>query len=62
MKKVIAASLNKLLRFDSVEEFEKHIEHLKDRKREYAILSRQEFEDGAIRVLIKEQYNDNLLL
>ncbi len=61
MKKVLAASVNKLLLFDTQEELEKHISFLKSRKREYAIMARQEV-DGKIRVLIKEQYNANVLL
>lgn len=61
MKKVLAASINKLLLFDTAEEFEKYIERLKGRRRDYAILARQEL-DGKLRVLIKEQYNANALL
>lgn len=61
MKKVLAASINKLLLFDTAEEFEKYINRLKERKRDYAILARQEL-DGKLRVLIKEQYNANVLL
>ncbi len=61
MKKVLAASVNKLLLFDTQEDFEKHIKFLKERKRQYAIMARQEV-DGKLRVLIKEQYNNNDLL
>lgn len=61
MKKVLAASINKLLLFDTADEFEEYISRLKGRKRAYAILARQELE-GKLRVLIKEQYNANDLL
>ncbi len=61
MKKVLAASINKMLLFDTDEEFEKYIFRLKERRRDYAILARQEL-DGKLRVLIKEQYNANALL
>ena len=47
--------------FDTEEEYESHIKHLEERKREYVVLSKKS-EDGKIRVLIKEQYNSNKLL
>lgn len=62
MKKVVAASVNKMLEFDAMEEFEKHIRFLESRKRKYLILSKQEIAGGKIRVEIKEQYNNNTLL
>lgn len=62
MKKVLAASVNKMLEFDAMEDFEKHIRLLESRKRKYLILSKQEIGDGRIRIEIKEQYNNNTLL
>ena len=62
MKKVVAASVNKMLEFDAMEEFEKHIHFLESRKRKYLILSKQEIAGGKIRIEIKEQYNNNTLL
>lgn len=62
MKKVVAASVNKMLEFDAEEEFEKHIRFLENRKRKYLVLSKQEIAGGKIRVEIKEQYNNNTLL
>ena len=62
MKKVIAASVNKRIEFDKISEFEKHIEYLESRKREYVFLSKRDLGNGRLQVDIKEQYNFNDLL
>lgn len=62
MKKVLKASVNKLMEFDDPGEFEKHVTLLKSRKRGYVILSEKPMENGKIQVEIKEQYNNNDLL
>lgn len=61
MKQVLFACIGKVMLFDTEEEYESHIKHLEERKREYVVLSKKP-EDGKIRVLIKEQYNSNKLL
>lgn len=62
MKRIVAASLDKLVDFDTEDEFKKYIEHLDSRKREYEVLFKSELGGGRLRVRIKEQYNNNELL
>ena len=61
-KIIMAASLNRLILFASKQAYEDYIAKLDERKRVYEILSKQELEDGAVRLLIKEQYNNSELL
>ena len=61
MKKILFASINKLVLFDTEDELKEYTAHLEERKRAYEILSKKP-EEGKIRVLIKEQYNNNELL
>ena len=62
MKRIVAASLDKLIDFDTEDEFKKYIEHLDSRKREYDVIFISELGGGRLRVRIKEQYNNNELL
>lgn len=62
MKKIIAASVNKLIEFDETAEIDRHIAHLEKMKRDFAVVSREDLGNGKFRIVIKEQYNSNDLL
>ena len=62
MKKVLKACIMKQILFDKASEYRAHMENLTRKRREYHILEKVTLPDGKIRLLIKEQYNDNELM
>lgn len=59
MKKVIAACIDQVLLFDSIQSFEDYESKL---HKEYLIKQINHKEDGSVEVRIKTSYNNNTLL
>lgn len=62
MKKVIAASIEQLIEFDSIQEMTNYINKLNDRKIPHRCIKHDELENGKVRLHIKKQYNNNDLI
>lgn len=61
MKKILAASIDRIIEFDTSEEAAAYIEKLRLQKQEFHISSREEV-DGKVRIRIQVAYNSNELL
>lgn len=63
MKKVISGCIDQVIQFDSEQEIEKLLEHLKSRKQRFAIVWKNCLNDGKvqIRIRIRRQYNNHFM-
>lgn len=61
MKRIIAAGVERLRRFDTPEEADRYIEGLKRKNSLYKIIFRKT-EEGKIKLRIREQYHGNPLI
>lgn len=59
MKKVLAACIDQILLFDSVQEVDSMEADLQRKKQEYAIKMIEHLENGQVKVRIKKRYNNN---
>lgn len=60
MKKIIAAWIEQVLEFDSKLEYLAYLEGLKNGKRQkFKVMSSVQLESGAVRIVIRKQYNNN---
>lgn len=62
MKKIIAASLDRLVEFDSQREAEAYIRAMKSKPGKVEVLDKAALESGKYRVKIRQQYNNVPLL
>lgn len=61
MKKILAASIDRLIEFDSSGEAAAYLEKLRSQKQEFHISNREEV-NGKVRIRIQVAYNNNELL
>ncbi len=61
MKKVIAACIERILDFDSLEEATTYIDGLRSKNTEFVIISREEV-NGKYRIRVQEQYNKSPMI
>lgn len=62
MKKVLAACIDQVLLFDSIQEVDSLEADLKRKHQTYAIKQIEHLENGQVKVRIKKRYNNNEFL
>lgn len=61
MKKVISACIDQVIQFDSEQEFDLLMEHLKSRRQRFTIVWKNNLNDGKVQIRIKRQYNNHFM-
>ena len=61
MKKIISACIDQVIQFDSEQEVEKFLEHLKSRKQRFTVVWKNSLNDGIVQIRIRRQYNNHFM-
>ena len=59
MKKIVAAWIEQILEFDSVQEYTTYIESLKGKNQKFKEVKNEKLKSGIVRLRIMKQYNNN---
>ena len=57
VKKVISACIDQILQFNSEQEIDRYIGHLKKMKQVYQVVWKNTLDNGLVQLRIKKQYN-----
>jgi ATP-dependent RNA circularization protein (DNA/RNA ligase family) len=61
VKKVISACIDQVIQFDSEQEVDKFLEHLKSGKQRFTVVWKNTLNDGKVQIRIKKQYNKHFM-
>ena len=61
VKKVISACIDQVIQFDSEQEIDLLLEHLKSRKQRFTIVWKNNLNDGNVQIRIRRQYNQHFM-
>lgn len=61
VKKVISACIDQVIQFDSEQEIDLLLEHLKSRKQRFTIVWKNNLNDGKVQIRIRRQYNQHFM-
>ncbi len=61
MKKVISACIDQVIQFDSEQELDDLLEHLKSKKQRFTVIWKNGLNDGKVQIRIRRQYNNHFM-
>lgn len=61
MKKIISACIDQVIQFDTEQEIDLFLEHLKNRKQRFTVVWKNELKDGTVQIRIRRQYNNHFM-
>ena len=61
VKKIISACIDQVIQFDSDQEVDKFLEHLKSRKQRFTVVWKNTLNDGKVQIRIRRQYNQHFM-
>lgn len=61
MKKIISACIDQVIQFDSEQEVDLFLGHLKNRKQKFTVVWKNDLNNGTVQVRIRRQYNNHFM-